>query len=189
VIVTVGRYQAITGDTATAAATVSARIEEAVDLLEEHLDRPLEAIERTEVMWPSRDGCWLWPRATPIMVATGHKIEGDGLRPGALGWLGNDPYPFDLDRTVTVTYTGGWVERSANPSATNRLPVHIERDLAWVAYALGNPNKIATEIPTGVSSVRLGDVAISFAGGSGSRTVDEMSIRWSRRTRSYRRRS
>jgi hypothetical protein len=182
-IVTVERYQAITGDTTTAASAVSARIEEAVDLLEEELDRPLEETERTEIMWPSRDGIWLWPRATPIMVAAGYKIEGNGLRSAGLGWLGNDP--FLTDRTVTVTYTGGWVERTANPAATNRLPVHIERDLAWVAYALGHPNVIAQQIPAGASSVRLGDVAISFAGAAGSRTVDEMSIRWSQRTRSY----
>ncbi|MBP8949638.1 MAG: hypothetical protein KBG73_12420, partial [Candidatus Promineofilum sp.] len=48
----------------------------------------------------------------------------------------------DLPATVSVTYTGGWVERTANPSATNRLPVSLEYDLAHAAYPLAAYNPL-----------------------------------------------
>ena len=64
-LVTVARYRAITGDNATPAVTVSAKIELAQELLADALDRELEEAERTETLWPTRDG-YLWPSCTPI---------------------------------------------------------------------------------------------------------------------------
>ena len=99
-LVTVARYRAITGDTATTASTVTARIEDAVDLLEEVLDRPLESAERTEALTPTRDGK-LWPRAVPVTDPGDYTVDGLALKGGMFG-----------STTFTVTYTGGWVEPS-----------------------------------------------------------------------------
>ncbi|QQS25155.1 MAG: hypothetical protein IPM43_01825 [Actinomycetota bacterium] len=170
-LVTVARYRAITGDTATTASTVTARIEDAVDLLEEVLDRPLESAERTEALTPTRDGK-LWPRAVPVTDPGDYTVDGLALKGGMFG-----------STTFTVTYTGGWVEPSADPSATNRLPVCIEEDLAWAAHALIHPGP-GLDVPAGATSVQLGDVSVSFRGGAPG--VNRSGIRWSRRTLAYR---
>lgn len=179
-LVTVARYRAITGDTATDAPTVTARIEEAQGLLEEALDRPLEEAERTEAMRPTRDG-WLWPRATPIVAADGWTVDGLGLRGSGpfdvLAW----PEPAG---TVMVTYTGGWVERTANPAAANRLPDHVERDLAFATQALA-PVDVGVVVPAGARSVSVGDVAVTFDTPPDGRPRND-SPQWSRRTFAYR---
>jgi hypothetical protein len=184
-LVTTARYVAITGDTATAAATVSARIEDATDLLENHLGRGLEAVERTETLWYDRAG-WLWPTATPITAADGWTIDGHGLRGGST-W-DSAYWPTDSPTSISVTYIGGYVERTANPTAPNRLPATVERDLAWAAYVLIRAGTLLAGIPNGVTSISVGDISVSFPEGSTGRGVDEMSIRWSRATRRFARR-
>ena len=186
-LVTVPTYQAITGDTSTAASAVSARIEEATDLLEEALGRDLANATRTEVMHPTRDGS-LWPRAIPITNGGGYTVEGIRLVPSsiALGSLVDD-----LTGGITVTYTGGWVERTANPTATNVLPRHMERDLAWAAYALQQTDQQRREqaLPAGVVGMSLGDAQLQFdrtAPGRGQLAPSEANIVWSRQTMKYR---
>jgi hypothetical protein len=183
-LVTVARYRAITGDYSTQASAVSAAIERAEEDLTEVLERPLAEAERTERMTPTRDG-WLWPKATPIVVATDHTINGLGLEPAwsSSSWPCRD--------AVDVTYTGGWVERTANPSAPNRLPLCIEEDLAWRARAIVCPDADGIDlfqIPAGATSVRLGDAAVSFAGTGtpGAARSEAGGRRWSRRTLGYR---
>lgn len=180
-LVTLARYRAITGDTATADTAVTALIEEATLKLEEDLGRPLESAERIEAMWPDRNG-WLFPLALPITVAAGWTIDGNALRGGA--WpLTSWPESTDY---VSVTYTGGYVERTANPTAPNALPLCIERDIAWAAYTLANPESIP--IPSGASSVSVGDISISFGSRGVRATGDDLRIRWSRSTLRHKRR-
>lgn len=178
-LVTVHTYQHVTGDTTTDAITVSARIEEAQELLEDALDRPLAEAERIESMHPTRDG-FLWPRATPILAAAGYTIDGLGLR---YAW---PQAPLIVPTTTGrfVTYTGGWVERTANPSAPNRLPRELERDIALAAYALGQTSA-STAIPAGARSVSLGDAAVTF-GPDGAPAPGASRVQWSRRTLAYR---
>lgn len=178
-LLTVARYRAITGDNDTTSAAVSARIEDAEDMLSEALERPLEAAQRTARLWPDRSGM-IWPPATPITAAAGWTIEGDGLKGGPYY---AHPSIIDPDGRVEVTYTGGWVERSANPSATNRLPAVIEDDLAWAVHALTRP--APAQFPTGAVSVSLGDASVNFGpGGAPGRSASRVS--WSRRTMRYR---
>lgn len=177
-LVTVARYRAITGDTATADVAVTARMEDAEDLLIDALGRELASEERTERMWPDRGG-WLWPKCTPITAATGYTIDGHGL----IGVFG--PAWPDETGAVDVVYTGGWVERSANPLAANRLPVYIEHDLAWATYALINPDTNVTGYPAGAVSVRLGDAAVTF-GPDGPPRPGTAAVKWSRRTLRHR---
>lgn len=182
-LVTVARYRAITGDDVTPSALVEGRLDEAAELLEEALGRPLAAVERTEKIVPTRDGR-LWPRCTPIVAADGYDIDGHALLPSALTFYD----PTLRTSQVTVTYTGGWVERTANPNADNRLPVCIERDLAWVAKALGatDASGLVAGLPPGAKSVALGDLSITFATSSDTVDPSTMGIRWSARTLSYR---
>lgn len=184
-LVTVVRYQAITGDTSTAASAVSALVEDATALAEEDLRRPLEQAERTETMWPDRCG-WLWPLAVPLVDGGDYTIDGDGLKPGVTGAV---PYFPEPTASRAITYTGGFLERSANPSASNRLPAHIERDLAWAAYALGHGDELLAGLPTGASSVSVGDLSVSFEAGAAAQSATDVRIRWSRATMRHKRRT
>lgn len=186
-IVTVARYRTIAADTVTPDLVATDALEFAAELLEEDLGRPLDEAERTETMWLDRAG-WVWPRANPIIsVATpGWIPEGDLLRPAVAWQPTGDILLGHPEATVDITYTGGWVERTANPAAPNRLPASIEADLAWAAHALTHRNSLASSVPAGATSVRLGDVSVSFGPGGAAAELD-MTIRWSRRTMRWRR--
>lgn len=181
-LVTVETYRTTTDDWVTDPVTVSARIEQAQELLEDALERPLEAIERTERMYPTRDG-YLWPRATPILDAPeNYTIDGAGL-------FGVFPLPtFDIIAPtvpyVSVVYTGGWAERTSDPAATNRLPKVIESDLCWAAKALGDAFAPA-QFPPGAVSVTLGDASVSF-GPNGAPGPAAGEPQWSKATLRYR---
>ena len=179
-LVTVLRYRAITGDQVTGDEAVSARIEEATELLEGELGRPLEQAERTERMQPTRDGL-LWPLATPLVAATGYTIDGHALR-GSFAFV----YDFVSDSLTApeVTYTGGWVERTANPDSAFRLLVHIERDIAFAAQALGR-SSTPLAVPAGASSVSLGDASVTFKDGYHPDPADT-GVSWSSETLGYR---
>lgn len=180
-LVTVTRYRSITGDNDSAASAVSARIEEAVDLLEDLLDRPLEQDEQTEALHPSRDG-WLWPRAVPIAVAPdGYEADGYGLR-GAHPW---PLVPFGIEGdTISVTYTGGFLEPEANPGPY-ALPRYIERDLAWAAYRLIHAPTPAVAVTSEVSSASVGDVSVTYRDGARP-SMDVLEGTWSPRTLAWR---
>jgi hypothetical protein len=186
-LVTIDRYRAITGDHTTPAVDVVDALADAVDRLEERLERKLESAERTERMHPTRD--WsVWPHAIPITAApAAYVVDGHRLR-------GSDAIGFPFDPTnwpingVDLTYTGGWVERTANPDATNRLPIFIEADLAWAAYQIARPARAAAalDIPEGATSLTLGDAAVSFGPkGAVATAPAEARIKWSPRTLGY----
>jgi len=181
-LVTLARYRAITGDQVTDDVTVTGRIEEATELLEGELGRPLEQAERIERMQPTRDGL-LWPLATPLAAAADYTIDGHALR-------GSSPFPLGWDfisggtDALEVTYTGGWVERTANPDSAFRLLVHIERDIAFAAQALGR-SSTPLAVPAGASSVSLGDASVTFKDGYHPDPADA-GVSWSKETLGYR---
>ncbi len=184
-LVTVARYRVITGDTTTAASAASAAIEDATSLLSEALGRPeaLKSEARTETMHVDTAGV-VRPLAVPVTVAAGYDFD-----TAALYGASPDSTPFrgieasDLPATVSVTYTGGWVERTANPSAANRLPSAMEIDIAHAAYRLTHPT--IGSVPAGASSVSLGDASVSY-GPSGAPSGAD--VTWSRQTMRWRRR-
>jgi hypothetical protein len=174
-LLTITRYRAITGDQASPAILVSARIEDAQDQLTEALGRAgVEQASYTERLRPDRAGM-VWPTVTPILTAPGWTIDGHGLLAG--------PVVLDDVGTISVTYTGGWVERSANPSATNRLPACIEEDLAWAVRSMVTSTN-ATGFPQGAVSVTLGDASVNF-GPNGAPAPGAQRVTWSRRTLRY----
>lgn len=180
-LVTVARYRAITGDAAGGDPAVSAAIEDAIDRLEERIDRPVREAVRSESMFPDQWGR-VYPHAIPISLAAGYTIDGYSL-------IGTFPWPWidivGLQVPPSITYTGGWVERGANPNAANRLPSHFEDDIAWAAYQLLHPTAADdSAIPVGAMSVSNGDVSVSFGPG-GAPGPNRTSIRWSRQTLAY----
>lgn len=187
-LVTVARYQVITGDTSTAASAASAAIEDATSLLSEDLGRPeaLKSEERTEAMHVGEDGM-LRPLAVPVTVAAGYDFDTAaifGASPDSIPFRGLEAS--ELPATVSVTYTGGWVERSANPTAANALPLSLEYDIAHAAYHLCHAGA-PVAVPAGASSVSLGDASVSY-GPSGAPSGATGAISWSRKTLRWKRR-
>jgi hypothetical protein len=178
-VVSVPRYRAITNDYVTPSARIEEALTDAVERLEERLDRPLAAAERESgrAAYDPRTDRWrITPRATPLasVDSTWWTIEGDQL----VSWS-------PTIGAETVTYVGGWVERADNPEAPNRLPLCIEEDLAVAAWTLLHPPGVeASQVPAGATSVRLGDLAIGYTNGTPG--VNRSGIRWSRRTLAYR---
>ncbi len=184
-LVTVERYRVITGDTTTAASAASAAIEDATDLLADALGRPgaLKSAERTETMHVG-DGGQLRPLAVPVTVCA--DLEHDtaqmyGASPDTTAFRGY--FGDDLPRTVDVTYTGGWVERTANAGAVNALPAAMEQDIARAAYHLTHPT--IGSVPVGAQSVSLGDASVSY-GASGAPSGAD--VAWSRGSMKWKRR-
>lgn len=184
-MITAVRYAEITGDNTTAGTAVDARVAEAVDLLEDYLDRPLPEAEYTEQLPADRDGR-LWPRAVPLIEAEGYTIDG-------LALAGTTPFPSFLDPvdTIAVTYTGGWADPTAegyDPEAPhpNRLPPRVERDLAWAVYRLLRPQAPSVSVPANATAVRLGDASVSYGKGGAGAAQGNTDAWWSKRTRAYR---
>lgn len=184
-LVTVERYRVLTGDTTTAASAASAAIEDATDLLADALGRPgaLKSAERTETMHVGDSGR-LRPLAVPVTACA--DLEHDtaqmyGASPDTTAFRGY--FGDDLPRTLEVTYTGGFVERTANPGAANALPAAMEADIARAAYGLVHPT--IGSVPVGAQSVSVGDVSVSW-GASGAPSGADVawsrgSMRWKRR--------
>lgn len=180
-MITIERYRAVTGDTTTGASAVSALVEEAVELLVEELQRPINATERTEWVEVDREGR-AYPEVTPITeVEQGWEIDGDTLiRPPLASFT---PSSYGAGR-AQVTYTAGWTLET--------LPTHMRRDIAWAAYALGHPSQLAAGMPAGATGIMLGDVQVQF-GVQGKtpgsvRSATDLAIKWSRNTLLWRRR-
>lgn len=157
-LVSVTRYREITRDVSTDEATVTARIEEAREMIEEALDRPLNNEARTEALLLEWDGAWgylAYPRATPITTIPGNSaysiyddvtlrsVPPDGS-PLFGTWVGSLPLK------GTVTYTGGFT--------ADTLPHKLERAIANLACAFG----AEALAPVGASSVRVGDVSVTY---------------------------
>lgn len=185
-LVTVDRYRVITGDTTTHASAASAAIEDATDLLAETLSRPgaVKSAERTETVHVGPTG-QARPLAVPITACASHEFD-----TAQLYGASPDSVPFrgftsgELPRTLEVTYTGGWVERTANPSAANALPAAMEQDIARAAYQLCHPT--IGSVPAGATSVSVGDASVSY-GASGA--PSGAAVGWSPTTLRWKRRS
>jgi hypothetical protein len=158
-------YQRITGDTTTGASQVADALAEAQALLEEELGRELESKSRTERLYPDPTGR-VYPMVTPVTVApSGLLVDGSSMY--SAGPFQSVPGFIFEGNWADLTYTGGYVERSANPAATNRLPAHVERDLCWCAFralAVVEAQSLALT-PAGASRMQVGDIMVMFGKG------------------------
>jgi hypothetical protein len=181
-VVTLRRYRDITGDRITDDAAVTARLEEAQDLIEDELGRLLESAERTETLTLTFEhGSWrAYPQAFPITaVGAGETftIEDDVT----LANVTIDDTAFwgtAVPVEGTVTYTGGYT--------TSTVPKALERGIAQLAHALC-PALVGAGAPSGASSVHVGDVSVTFARPSGAGEIDALVPGLTARLRPYRR--
>lgn len=171
-IVTVERYQVITGDTPTDRAAVSALIEDAQRLLADELGRPgITLDDYTETLPLSPAGA-AYPGVTPVVAAPAGIDYVLGAFEGCT--VDGGPFPSRPPYTTTVTYTAGWDAATA--------PNCVIYDLAWAAYQLGHATPPGAG---GATQVTLGDASVTYPGGAPA-GVD--AVTWSDETRRYRRR-
>lgn len=171
-LLTVERYQVITGDTASDGEAVSARIEDAQGLLADELGRPgITLGEYTETLPLSPAGT-AYPNVIPV-VTPPDDIE---YALGGFDGCSVDGGPFaGRPYTTTVTYTAGWDEST--------VPTCVALDLAWAAYTLAHP---AAPVAPGATSVALGDAQVSY--GPGGAPTGSEQVSWSDETLRYRKR-
>lgn len=192
-LLTIGRYRIITGDTTSASAVIEDAIEDATALLEEDLGgRKLESAERTERLKIYYStvfaGGRVYPTHTPVTAVTDDDYE--IVTPSTLAGVSPDttdnPFFGAVEPHASVTYTGGFVERTANVGDSNVLPAYVEYDLAWAAHSILRPSEL-TAVPAGATSIRVGDLSVGYANPTSSRT--KSSARWSDHTLKLRRRT
>lgn len=173
-------YAIVTGDTTSGNTAVEDALADATALLEEKLERKLAEQELTERLLPDSEGR-LYPTVTPIVSAPGFTVYGDVIVGGPF-WT--SPGFTLYDPRAQVTYTGGYVERSANPTAANILPKHVEIDLCWAAYTLLHPAELAAiqAAPAGASSRSVGDASVTLKQGAPDNPSDVLASTWSRDT-------
>jgi hypothetical protein len=182
-LITVEDYRAITQDTITPAATVSARIEEATDLLDEELGRKLRSSTYTETLevWYENDGrSYVYPTATPITAVPSNVGYSPDYLDTRLRNVTVDTLTvldFTHSETVwsTVTYTGGYTQETC--------PRTLQRAIARLSNALINYNP---RVPVGATRVTVGDVTIENPKFTGA--VDMLVPGLSIQTRKYKRR-
>lgn len=180
-VLSVARYRVLTKDSTTAEALVSAKIDEAEELLAEALGRPLGYATRTERCWLDHAG-WAWPTARPIASVVGYTVDGHGV-PNVVR-SGSDLLIDTCSNYADLVYTGGWEARDAEtPHVGHELPATVEADLAMcVAWLLARVPDVS--VHTGAQAVRVGDVAVSY-GAEGAPAPGE-SYPWSKATRRHR---
>ena len=164
-LVSVEVYRDVTGDSSTPEATVAARLLRAQRKVETFLRRPLPLLQRTERLrlrhspgYGVFGGGWTaYPAATPVLSAVGLSVQGNAVVGASGAWLS---WWDDGDQYADVTYTGGW------SAAT--LPEPIVEAICRTAQAAGQ----TAAVPAGATSVRNGDVAVTFAAGAAGAQLD-----------------
>lgn len=181
-LLTTSYYRDLTGDTASPDAAVASAASAAQDLLEADLARSgyLESEERSEVCLLYPDGT-LYPTATPITAIDGGYTVVDDTVYGAVPDVVEFTGLIDTTREpkrATITYTGGYT--------TATCPEPVLQDLAWATYAILNgtssKTSAATSATAGASSVRLGDVAITWPAGALPSNPSRLGLAWSEAT-------
>lgn len=150
-------YERLTGDTRTEPDMVRAALSDATRALEDMLGRGVDSAEHTETL-PVYDGV-AFPSTTPVTAFDGaHTTEAiiDVAGP-----------------TVTVTYTGGWVDEGD-------IPWSIRKDIVWNAWRLLHPS----QVPSGASTIKVGDVSVTY-----NSEAQAAELPWSEATMRWRRRS
>lgn len=149
-------YARITGDTATDPDSVSLALAEAETALADLLGRGITSAEHTETLRVYSGTAY--PTSTPITDYDGPHTE------VAISGLSGP--------TATVTYVGGW-------EAEAETPWSIRKDIAWNAWRLLHPS----QVPPGASSVRVGDVSVTYDGRTHTAELpwSEATMRWRRR--------
>jgi len=185
-VCSVERYRAITGDTASATGEVEDAIGDAQALLEDELGRQVGYAARTEScvvrFAPTTGGTFVVPSVAPIHSATEGTVEGGVIR--AVTPISSPGFDALSARPLaSVTYVAGWDRTITDRADTRCVPACVERDVAIAAKGL--LDRSATTFPEGATSVRSGDVAVTF-GGSGAPGVSAPD--WSRQTLRFRRR-
>ena len=150
---TVAAYQVRTGDTTSAASSVSAALIEGEGIVEDELRRLLPLDSRDESMVIRAEGR-MYPKAWPLVSCATNTIDGRMLLGGVpdleqfIIMVGADS---SITPRATVTYTGGFDADTLPPTLANAIYA-----LAHVLVGAASP------VPVGATAMSVGDVSVSF---------------------------
>lgn len=174
-LLTYARYQSLTGDTVSASAVIETQIEVAEREIERFLNRPLAHGSYVDelTVYPSGRA---YPRAVPLTsvpVTAGYQIEDTVTVRGVAfwasshvgsGWADGWSGYAETSGRATVQYSGGWTAVT--------VPLAVERAIALVAFALAHPQVSAA--PPGATSLKVGDVSVSYGSGPPEDPLDDI---------------
>lgn len=154
-LISVETYRRISGDTTSVDEDVELALADSQALIEQELCRPLEVAEYVETLPVIRG--YIYPSYTPIIEAEYPILSGVRLSDPGVEWAFVD----GPNVLVPVTYTAGWT--------TQTLPIAIRNAIILTAHRSFQLASIATSsTPFGASSVRVGDVTVSYKDDGGS---------------------
>lgn len=168
-LIHVADYRWITQDQTTPSANVERALDEALDLVEDELQRRLAFGTHTETLYVYRDGK-VYPTNTPVATVTAPAVAATAIQ-GAGVYLGSfTPSPELVnvgDWTAaappqsSVTYTGGYQPYGTTDGVTPQLPMTLARVICRVAYLIVHPSTVLSGLPVGAKSASVGDVSVS----------------------------
>lgn len=171
-------YALYTGDRSTDADTVEEALDDAIQLLEERLDRTLALgthTERLPVVAEADTGTHVvYPACVPLVSTTAGTIRGNAIR-----GVTRDGGVFSIGDWATVTYLGGFTP--------DTLPIAIRRDICGAARKLLD-TQTPSVVPAGAKVVRVGDVSLDY-GPDGAGAPAAGGYPWSPDTLVWRRRT
>lgn len=171
-LLTESEYRTITGDSSTAASAVSAKMESALDLIEEYLERNLESGEFTETLevWYDSGFTFVYPLVTPVTDVPASaayvvdelptRIRGVSLDAAVGTWpTGSVVYgsgslsPYSPNRPdyATITYTGGFTNDTFPYTLKVYMATLTRRLITWTP-----------QTQVGAQEVSVGDVRVKY---------------------------
>jgi len=161
-VVSLADYRRLSGDRDSYDGDVEAALADAQNLLESRTSRFFDKGDYTEELVVSSSG-WVYPSAYPIYFVAGQDasvIDGASVR--AWGLSNTSGYNWD-DQTVKVivSYNGGYENETA--------PYELKQLIVDIANKIAVPQ--TTEAPRGATSVRSGNVAVTYGGAGAGREV------------------
>lgn len=168
-LASIAQYRMVTNDLTTEDYKVTSALADAQNQIEEFCQREFDQAQRTETLRLYPNGR-VYPKAFPlvsvlnmagamidgwaVLLGYGYQWATTGLNPFVSGF-GADTWAWTPQ--ITMTYTGGY--------APGLIPPSVTRAACQVTYDLLHPVMMAG-VPTGATSITVGDTSISGPFGS-----------------------
>lgn len=161
-------YVRTTKDRASTPQDVVAALNDALQLIQDELQRTLAFGTHTETLYVYRDGK-VYPTNTPLHAVTDPPVAAGAIQ-GAGVYLGTfivtppiintGDWAAAVPPQSTVTYTGGYQPYGTTDGVTKQLPTTLMRAACRVAWLTLHPVALPG-VPAGAKSASVGDVALA----------------------------
>lgn len=167
-LIRVADYVWVTKDEASWTPDVERALDDALSLVEDHLNRHFAFGTHTERLYVYRDGK-VYPTNTPLATVTTPAVSASAIQ-GAGVYVGSflptpeivnvGDWTAAVPPQVDVTYAGGYQPYGTTNGETPQLPMKVMRAICRVAWLMLHP-VVLPGIPIGAKSASVGDVSVT----------------------------